>query len=216
MIVRQLERKVTDAMAHEQGTGVLTRMVRGVMIDRHGSGPHSAELIETRTEQAMAFINRYVEAAPEIVASLMDAASDAGLSDDFAPVFLAAEDYFLRSQDYIPDHLGLAGVTDDAYVVQSLVQRLCDMHHARTGTRLLSVDLTPANELMRRMIGEPVATALDATVYEILILPDVQTARERMEKSMARLRMRMPQPYEAEMVSGDDLNLNIGALAART
>ena len=69
---------------------------------------------------------------------------------------------------------------------------------------------------MRRMIGEPVATALDATVYEILILPDVQTARERMEKSMARLKMRMPQPYETEMISGDDLNLHIGALAERT
>jgi hypothetical protein len=216
MIVRQLQRKVTDAVAHEQGTGVLTRMVRGVMIDCHGPGAHRAELIETRTEQAMAFIHRYVEATPEIVASLMDAASDAGLSDDFSPVFVAAEDYFMRAQDYIPDHLGLAGVTDDAYMVQSLVQRLCDMHHARTGTRLLSLDLTPANELMRRMIGEPVATALDATVYEILGLPDVQTARDRLEKSMTRLKMRMPQPYETELISGDDLNLHIGALAART
>jgi hypothetical protein len=95
------------------------------------------------------------------------------------------------------------------------VQRLCDSHHAKTGVRLMSIDLTPANELMRRMIGEPVATALDATVREIMGLPDVQTARERLQKCVARLKVRMPQPYEGEVTLGDDLDLHIGALGMR-
>lgn len=215
MIVKRLERKVVDALAHEQATGTLARMVRGVMIECHGSGSRHADLIERRSEEALAFIQKYVRSTPDIVQAMIEAASDAGLSDDLAPVFIAGEDYFLRTQDYIPDHLGLAGVTDDAYMVQALVQRLCDSHHAKTGVRLMSIDLTPANELMRRMIGEPVATALDATVREIMGLPDVQTARERLQKCVARLKVRMPQPYENEVAPGDDLDLHIGALGMR-
>lgn len=215
MIVNRLERMVVDAFAHEEATHALERLVRGVMIERYGSGAKNADQIEKRTDEAMAFIRRYVGKTPEVMAGMMEAAGDAGLADDLLPMFVAADDYFARSVDFIPDHLGLAGITDDAYMVQSLIQRLCDSHAASTGTRLMSVDLTPANELMRRMIGEPVATALDATVREVMGLPDVQTARERLVKCVARLKLRMPEPYMGKVATGDDLDLNIGALGGK-
>ncbi len=215
MIVKRLERLITDAFAHEEATHALERMIRGAMIERHGSGARNAELIEKRTDEALGFVRLYVAKSAEVLAGMLDAAGDAGLSNDLLPVFVAADDYLVRSVDFIPDHLGLAGVTDDAYIAQTLVQRLCDGHAARTGARLISLDLTPANELMRRMIGEPIATALDATVREIMGLPAVQLARERLEKSAARLKLRMPDPYAGKVASGDDLDLHIGSLAGR-
>lgn len=215
MIVKRLERMTTDAFAHEEATHALERMIRGAMIERHGSGARNAELIEKRTDEALGFVRDYVGKSAEVLAGMLEAAGDAGLSDDLMPVFIAADDYLVRAVDFIPEHLGLAGVTDDAYIAQSLAQRLCDAHAARTGTRLMSIDLTPANELMRRMIGEPIATALDATVREILGLRDVHLARERLEKCTARLKLRMPDPYAGKVATGDDLDLHIGSLAGR-
>lgn len=211
-MLNRLERQVNDALAHEDATQALARLIRGIMIERYGSDPRRADVIEQHTDAALAFIRTYVANTPAVIRSMMEASSDAGVSDDLMPVFVAADDYFLQAVDFIPDHLGLVGLLDDSYMVQALVQRICDAHFSRTQVRLLTFNLTPANTLVRHMIGEPMATALDATVRHVMELPDVQTARERLERCVARLKMRLADPYTTCVCPFDDLDLHLGAL----
>lgn len=214
MIVKRLERKVVDAVSHEQATSTLARMVRGVMIEFHGMSIKSMELIETRAEVAMRFITAYVQSTPAVVSAVVEAGDTAGVLSDLQPVLDEVDDYFTQAMDLIPDHLGLAGVTDDAYVTHSILQRMGDEHQDRTGVPLFSIDVRDANHLMRRMIGEPVATGLDATADAVLGRRAVQLGCERLAKARVALKLRMPHPYENFMVSGDDLDLRIGTLSA--
>ncbi len=68
------------------------------------------------------------------------------------------------AEDMIPDRLGLLGVLDNAYCSLTLIQGVSDRHEQETGRRLFSPDLEAANEAMRRLIGEPVASQLDMFV----------------------------------------------------
>lgn len=215
MLVKRLERMNLDAFAHEEATRSLERFVRGVMIERYGWGPHNADTIESRTDGVLDFIRCYIANAPELLISMLDAAGALGESDDLTTIYVAVDNYLARAIDFIPEHLGLAGVTDDAYIVQSLLQRVWDTHASHIGSRLLSIDLAPANQLMRRIIGEPVATALDATVREILGLKDVQIAHERMKSRVVSLKLRMPDPYVGKLLAGDDLDVRLGTLGVR-
>lgn len=215
MVSKRLERLVTDALAHEDATHALECTVRGAMLSRHWSGPNSAEHIEERTALVMRFIRLYVTTAPALLSAMYAAGEEEGVSRELEPIFIAVEDYFLHAVDLIPDHLGLIGMTDDAYMVQSMLRRLSDEHGAQAGVPLISIDLAPANELMRRLIGEPLATTLDAIVDRAVGQPDVQIARQQLVRAKTRLRLKVANPYADQLISGDDLDLHLGVLGGR-
>ncbi|MGE3107158.1 MAG: hypothetical protein AB7G11_07025 [Phycisphaerales bacterium] len=208
---RELQRQVSDALAHEAATGELAAYAMGVFGDMCGNDPSRGTQIETKTELAVAFIRQYVQATPLLLEAIESAAEAANVKHDLLPVLTAAEDYFLQSVDFIPDHLGLAGVIDDAYLAQSLLQVLSDSHKGCCGEALIPFDLAPANALIRRMIGEPTATSLDAAVQEALGLPDVQTARESLARKVKALRLAGAPAFPALAID-DDMNLQLGAL----
>ncbi len=214
-MLRRLTRQVADALDHETATHALSTYIRSVFCEQCGSDPHCADAIESRTELTLAFIRQYVQASPMLLSAVLAAAAQADVEGDLNPVLIAAEDYFLQSVDFIPDHLGLVGMVDDAYLTQSLLQAISDSHRARTGAALLPFDLAPANILMRRLIGEPTATALDAAVREAIGLPDVQIAREHLAAKVKSLRLEMNTWIVPPKSTSDDMDIHLGALAGQ-
>jgi hypothetical protein len=74
------------------------------------------------------------------------------------------ESYWIEDDDVIPDSLGIFGLLDDAYCSLSSMQTLSDLYRMQTGKYLFPDDLTSANKVMRKIIGEPYITQLDQIV----------------------------------------------------
>jgi len=134
-------------------------------------------------------VREYVEHAPALLEALETAARQAGVTQEVAPVLEAAENYFHQPMDFIPDQLGLTGLTDDAYVAHVLVQKVAEQYHQRTGRRLLPLpmDLAQANAMMRRLIGEPIASQLDNAVNQTFGAPMLQQVLQRLMQWNATL-----------------------------
>jgi uncharacterized membrane protein YkvA (DUF1232 family) len=214
-MIRKLTTQVADALDHETATHTLSTYIRSVFCEQCGSDPHCADAIESRTELSVAFIRQYVQATPMLLDAVMKGAHDAGVIGELVPVLTAAADYFMQSADFMPEHLGLLGMVDDSYLTHSMLQALSESHQIRTGSSLLPFDLGPANSLMRRMIGEPTATALDAAVREAIGLPNVQVARERLASKVKSLKLAQSQCINAPQTWADDMDIHLGALAGQ-
>ncbi len=212
-MLKNLMNQVEDAIAREAATRELATYVRGFFSDQCGGDPRRAGDIESKTDFAMSFIFSYVQGAPALLASLFRAGRDAGVHDDLIPVFLAAEDYFLQSADVLPDHLGLAGLADDAYLAQSLLWRLSFEHFRLTFSPLIPYELSPANALMRTMIGEPAATTLDAGIDAAMGVRDVQIAREHLAQKVRTLQLDIPPPPALPPGANQGMELRLASLA---
>ena len=70
----------------------------------------------------------------------------------------------IEDDDVIPDNLGIFGLLDDAYCSLSSMQALSDLYRMQTGKYLFPDDLTSANRIMRKIIGDPFITQLDEIV----------------------------------------------------
>ncbi len=76
--------------------------------------------------------------------------------------------YWEQDDDIIPDHLGIIGLLDDAYCSLTTLQAVSDHFQLQTGKYLFPDNLTEANKVMRRIIGEPYATDLDRLVIRAM------------------------------------------------
>jgi uncharacterized membrane protein YkvA (DUF1232 family) len=170
MNIQRIRQMIGDAVADEERTGGLAGIFRQ-LANARGVRPKSSDL-----KQAVRFCREYVEHAPMLLEATASAARKAGISGDVIPVLQVAEEYFYAPDDVIPDHLGLVGLTDDAYLALSLVQAVSDNYRNRAGAPLIGTDLTEANKIMRVIIGEPAATQLDLAVASVLAGPIVQQA----------------------------------------
>ena len=86
----------------------------------------------------------------------------------------ALEAYWFDPNDVIHDHLGLLGVTDDAYASLLLLQSVSDYCQATSARPLLQQNLTVVNQAIRGFIGEPGASVLDQQVAITLTTAGMQ------------------------------------------
>lgn len=112
------------------------------------------------------FACAYLLMTPIVLDSVCNEARNQGLMQQFQPIFDAALGYWEVGADMIPDHLGLVGLCDDAYVSLCLMQHLASQIVPGKGTPLLSLDLSVANRNMHALIGEPAASQLDLAVNQ--------------------------------------------------
>jgi hypothetical protein len=75
---------------------------------------------------------------------------------------------FLSPQDSIPDHYGLLGLLDDAYLAQTMLQQVSDLNLQLAGVPLLMQSLHGPNRFVRLVINEPVASQLDGIVAQTI------------------------------------------------
>lgn len=157
---------------------------KGKQLDQQTGSLHDAILdfanrmdkgvTEQQVQGVMQFITEYVEHAPALIDLIEETAAGMGKTDRIRPMTRVAEGYFLTEDDLIPDHLGLVGLLDDAYLTHSLIQAMADRHRAKTGLSLLPIEMHEINGFVRKLIGEPNGSLLDNYVAATLRIPEVQ------------------------------------------
>jgi len=144
------------------------------------AAPNSRQLFEQRLQELAAqhgqrldpdavagltaLTEQYVTETVDLIETCAVAASQAGIGSSVVPVLEAAAQYFLTPHDYLPDHLGLYGLLDDAYLARSLIGQISELYRQHTGVPLLPPDIQPVSGLIRPLIGELIATQLDQIV----------------------------------------------------
>jgi uncharacterized membrane protein YkvA (DUF1232 family) len=124
------------------------------------------------------FIEAYIQRTPDLLDATYAAAGAAGLGPGMQPIFDAALRYWQEPDDLVPDHLGMLGLLDDAYLSLRLLESVSQLHKAKTGHPLLSIDLEAANYRVRQLLGDATAARLNALVEEALRSPPLRTSVE--------------------------------------
>ncbi len=110
------------------------------------------------------FVLGYIKLVPYMIKVAWTAANNVGLEDEMQQILEMVQSYWLEGDDVIPDDLGVIGLLDDAYCSLSSLQAVSDHYQLQTGKYLFPDDLSSANKVMRKIIGEPYATDLDRIV----------------------------------------------------
>ena len=162
MIVKMQIQRVWDQIEEgkeiERRTGSL-RLAVVDLVCRDG-----ARISELDVTRIVAFVIRYIEHAPVLMMAIEEAAARNGTLEDIQPILDASEHYFRAADDIIPDHFGLVGLLDDAYLTHSLMQAVSDRYKLQFGRSLLPVEAHGLNTFVRRLIGVPFVEVLDAQV----------------------------------------------------
>jgi uncharacterized membrane protein YkvA (DUF1232 family) len=196
--------KISDTVANEKRTGKLAALIRE-FARAQGKNLKTAEI-----NDAVAFIQEYVEHVPALLEATALAAQQAGIDGQVMPVLEVVEEYFLNPHDLIPDHLGLGGLMDDAYFALSLIQSISDSYQQMTGSPLIPIDLRPANSSIRVIIGEPLASQLDMGIAAAL---QVTTIQQGLEQLMAfGGTMPVEDPIWGRASIDDIVNTRLGAM----
>ncbi len=144
---------------------------------------------ELDVQKAIGFIGEYVEHALALMLLIESAATSADALEEVQPVLDAAENYFLATDDTIPDHFGLIGLMDDAYLIHSLLQAISDHYKSQSGDSLLPMEAHRDNAFVRRLIGEPFASILDDQVSATLADPGLQKNLDRMSMVLGQMNL---------------------------
>ena len=127
--------------------------------NRAGANPSEAELAT-----GSSFIYNYMEQVPYLLTVAWTSARTVGLESEMQSILTMVESYWVEDDDVIPDNLGIVGLLDDAYCSLSSLQTLSDLYRMQSGKFLFPDDLTAANKIMAKIIGEPFITELDKIV----------------------------------------------------
>lgn len=114
------------------------------------------------------FVRGYIEQVPYMIKVAWTAACNVGLETEMKRVLDMVGSYWEQGDDIIPDGLGIIGLLDDAYCSLSSLQAVSDHYQLQTGKYLFPDDLSAANKVMRKIIGEPYATNLDHLVISTM------------------------------------------------
>lgn len=114
--------------------------------------------------QGSSFIYNYLEQVPYLLTVAWTSARNVGLETEVTSILKMVESYWIEDDDVIPDNLGIFGILDDAYCSLSSMQALSDLYRMQSGKHLFPDDMSAANEVMRKIIGEPYISQLDELV----------------------------------------------------
>lgn len=130
-----------------------------VIAERNGIQPDQQEL-----QRGARFVIGYVEQVPYMLKVASTAAANVGLDSEMEHILEMVRSYWAQDLDVIPDRLGVIGLLDDAYCSLTSLQAVSDHYQLQTGKYLFPDDLTEANGMMRKIIGEPYISDLDRIV----------------------------------------------------
>lgn len=124
-----------------------------------GANPSEAELAA-----GASFVCNYMEQVPYLLTVAWTSACSVGLESEMQSILSMVVSYWIEDDDVIPDNLGIFGLLDDAYCSLSSLQSLSDLYRMQSGKFLFPDDLTAANKIMAKIIGEPYISELDEIV----------------------------------------------------
>ena len=158
MRTKHIRKIISEALSYEKQTGNLATAVMQ-------ASPH---LDDRERNEIVKFVKEYIQHVPAFLEEAENISKKAGIFNEVKAIFEMTEDYFIQPIDLIPDYLGLLGLMDDAYLAHQLIQSISDRYRDNTGEPLLLTDMTRANQLIRMLIGEPMATNLDGMVMTVM------------------------------------------------
>ena len=153
-----IKKVIADQFADPRSVVDLHQLLAAVA-ERAGAKPSEAELA-----QGSSFIYNYMEQVPYLLTVAWTSARSVGLESEIKSILNMVESYWIEDDDVIPDNLGIVGLLDDAYCSLSSLQTLSDLYRMQSGKFLFPDDLTAANKIMAKIIGEPFISELDEIV----------------------------------------------------
>lgn len=142
-----------------------------VVAEREGFEPDSSAIAH-----GASFVYNYIEQVPYLLTVAWTSAKTVGLEREIESVLDMVISYWVEGDDVIPDSMGIVGVLDDAYCSLLSMQTMSDYFQLQTGKYLFPDDLTSANDIMRKIIGEPYATELDSIVNKAMQTAHIKQA----------------------------------------
>ena len=158
METAHIQKMIADQFADPKSAADLRALLKDIS-KREGMTPGNAELA-----QGSNFIYNYIEQVPYLLTVAWTSSKNVGLETEVASILEMVESYWIEGDDVIPDNLGIFGLLDDAYCSLSSMQNISDLYREQTGKYLFPDDLTSANKVMRKIIGEPYTSQLDEIV----------------------------------------------------
>jgi len=162
MDTAQIQKIISDQFADPQSAKDLQKLLKEVA-ERQGAQPDALELAH-----GSSFIYNYLEQVPYLLTVAWTSARNVGLETEVTSILKMVESYWIEDDDVIPDNLGIFGLLDDAYCSLSSMQSLSDLYRMQSGKHLFPDDLSAANDIMRKIIGEPYISQLDELVSEAI------------------------------------------------
>jgi uncharacterized membrane protein YkvA (DUF1232 family) len=144
---------------------------------------------ETELDRGTRFVIGYIEQVPYMLRVAMTAATNVGLETEMRQIVDMVLGYWIQDEDVIPDSLGVVGLLDDAYCSLVSLQTVSDHYRLQTGKHLFPEDLTMANKVMRRIIGEPYVGELHRIVSQAIEDAGVMDAVKSMASDNKRRAM---------------------------
>ena len=197
---------IKKGIAIERQTGNLRSALEGLAQIR------GVYLSADQVNSTIQFIQQYVEHAPALMDEIASAAREAGIYNQIEHILDAAVQYFLAPEDLIPDHLGLLGLVDDAYLAHRLVQTLSDNYQEQTGYSLVPSDLTKTNMFIRSIIGEPQASMLDQAVLTTINAPSIQQSMMNLFQAGSMIDLQGPDPIWGNATMDEIVTARLGAM----
>ena len=166
----KIQKIITDQFADAKSASDLHTLLKGIA-KNEGVEPGNVELA-----QGSSFVCSYIEQVPYMLTVAWTSAKNVGIENEVQQILQMVESYWLEDDDVIPDSLGIFGILDDAYCSLSSMQTVSDLYRKQTGKFLFPDDLTSANKIMRKIIGEPFTTQLDEIVNKAVTEAHVKEA----------------------------------------
>ena len=158
MNTSQIQKIISRQFADPQSVVDLQKLLKTVA-ERQGANPDKAELAH-----GLSFVYNYLEQVPYLLTVAWTSARNVGLEKEVTIILQMVESYWIEDDDVIPDSLGIFGLLDDAYCSLSSMQALSNLYRMQSGKHLFPDDMTAANEVMGKIIGEPYIAQLDELV----------------------------------------------------
>ena len=157
-----IEDKIAAGYADDEAEAEVRDLLSAVAEQGGKEATHEA------LDRGAAFVKAYIELVPYMIKVANTAAGTVGLKVEMERILEMVTSYWQQDDDIIPDHLGIIGLLDDAYCSLSSLQSVSDHFQLQTGKFLFPDDLSGANRIMRRIIGEPYSSDLDRLVIRTM------------------------------------------------
>lgn len=181
MQIDKIWAQIEEGKVIEQRTGSLRRAVENLAM------LNNVSITAAEVGKIVGFVIEYIEHAPALMMVIDEAAARNDVQADVQPILDATENYFLAPDDIIPDHYGLVGLLDDAYLSHSLMEAISERYKLQSGRSLLPIAAHALNTFIRRLIGVPFINALDEHVSATMESLGVEVEINQMLAALAQI-----------------------------
>lgn len=206
MKTQTIRTMINKALNEEQRTNNLHNLLRN-FLNLQGS-----QYTEDQYNETYNFIVEYIKHVPEVLDLIANETKKVGMFNQIEHILKAAEEYFISPVDVIPDHMGLIGLLDDAYLAHSLLQSISNTYHSQTGHSLMPFDMTQFNSIIRIFLGAEAVQMLDAGVASVLNMPNMQDYINNLFVAFSGFTMNQPDPIWGNASIEEITNTRLGAM----